>query len=125
MTIQRLALLLTVGTISLASLMSSGCGGGGNITTLQGAGATFPAPLYQRWFSEYHKLHPEVEINYQRIGSGAGIQQVHRRPGELRGQRRGHEGRGHGQGRGRRPAAAHDGRQHRPGLQPGGPAGES
>jgi len=43
--------------------------------TLQGTGATFPAPLYQRWFSEYHKLHPEVEINYQALGSGAGVKQ--------------------------------------------------
>lgn len=43
--------------------------------TLQGTGATFPAPLYQRWFSEYSKLHPEVRINYQPLGSGAGIKQ--------------------------------------------------
>ncbi|HEY2104998.1 MAG TPA: phosphate ABC transporter substrate-binding protein PstS [Candidatus Binataceae bacterium] len=43
--------------------------------TLQGTGATFPAPLYQRWFSEYNKLHPDVEINYQALGSGAGIKQ--------------------------------------------------
>lgn len=45
-------------------------------TTLNGAGATFPNPIYSKWFSEYHKLHPEVEINYQSIGSGAGIRQV-------------------------------------------------
>ncbi|HXN86023.1 MAG TPA: phosphate ABC transporter substrate-binding protein PstS [Candidatus Binataceae bacterium] len=43
--------------------------------TLQGTGATFPAPLYQRWFSEYNKLHPEVQINYQPLGSGAGVKQ--------------------------------------------------
>src|SRR5271154_14827 len=43
--------------------------------TLQGSGATFPAPLYQRWFAEYNKDHPEVQINYQAIGSGAGIKQ--------------------------------------------------
>ena len=43
--------------------------------TLQGAGATFPAPLYQRWFTEYNKLHPQVQINYQALGSGAGIKQ--------------------------------------------------
>jgi len=43
--------------------------------TLQGTGATFPAPLYQRWFSEYNQLHPEVQINYQPLGSGAGVQQ--------------------------------------------------
>jgi phosphate transport system substrate-binding protein len=45
-------------------------------TTLNGAGATFPYPIYSKWFSEYHKLHPEVQINYQPIGSGGGIRQV-------------------------------------------------
>src|ERR1700756_3531888 len=44
-------------------------------TTLTGAGATFPYPIYSRWFSEYHKLHSDVEINYQSIGSGGGIWQ--------------------------------------------------
>jgi phosphate transport system substrate-binding protein len=43
---------------------------------LNGAGATFPAPIYSKWFSEYHALHPNVEINYQPIGSGGGIRQV-------------------------------------------------
>jgi len=45
-------------------------------TTLNGAGATFPYPIYSKWFSEYHKLHSDVEINYQSIGSGGGIRQV-------------------------------------------------
>jgi phosphate transport system substrate-binding protein len=45
-------------------------------TTLSGAGATFPNPMYSKWFSEYHKAHPDVEINYQAIGSGGGIRQV-------------------------------------------------
>src|ERR1700686_117489 len=45
-------------------------------TTLNGAGATFPNPMYSKWFSEYHKIHPDVEINYQAIGSGGGIRQV-------------------------------------------------
>jgi phosphate transport system substrate-binding protein len=40
--------------------------------SLQGAGATFPAPLYQRWVLEYYKAHPDVRVNYQAIGSGAG-----------------------------------------------------
>jgi phosphate transport system substrate-binding protein len=43
---------------------------------LTGAGATFPAPIYTKWFDEYHKAHPEVQINYQPIGSGGGIRQV-------------------------------------------------
>jgi len=45
-------------------------------TNLNGAGATFPNPIYSKWFSEYHKLHPDVAINYQSIGSGGGIKQV-------------------------------------------------
>jgi phosphate transport system substrate-binding protein len=43
---------------------------------INGAGATFPNPIYSKWFSEYNKLHPEVEINYQGVGSGAGIRQL-------------------------------------------------
>jgi phosphate transport system substrate-binding protein len=45
-------------------------------TTLNGAGATFPYPMYSKWFSEYNKIHPDVRINYQSIGSGGGIRQV-------------------------------------------------
>jgi len=45
-------------------------------TALNGAGATFPYPIYSKWFSEYHKQHPDVQINYQSIGSGGGIRQV-------------------------------------------------
>lgn len=41
-----------------------------------GAGATFPYPMYSKWFSEYNKLHPDVQINYQSIGSGGGIKQI-------------------------------------------------
>jgi phosphate transport system substrate-binding protein len=44
-------------------------------TVIIGAGATFPYPIYSKWFSEYNKLHPNVEINYQSIGSGGGIRQ--------------------------------------------------
>jgi phosphate transport system substrate-binding protein len=43
---------------------------------INGAGATFPAPIYTKWFSEYNKLHPDIRINYQPLGSGAGIRQV-------------------------------------------------
>ncbi len=45
-------------------------------TTINGAGATFPYPIYSKWFNEYHRLHPDVQINYQSVGSGAGIQQL-------------------------------------------------
>lgn len=48
-------------------------------TNLNGAGATFPNPIYSKWFSEYHKQHPDVHINYQSIGSGGGIKQLQSR----------------------------------------------
>jgi phosphate transport system substrate-binding protein len=43
---------------------------------INGAGATFPYPIYSKWFTEYNQLHPDVKINYQSIGSGGGIRQV-------------------------------------------------
>ncbi len=45
-------------------------------STLNGAGATFPYPIYSKWFNEYHNVHQDVSINYQSIGSGGGIRQV-------------------------------------------------
>jgi phosphate transport system substrate-binding protein len=42
---------------------------------LVGAGASFPAPIYQRWFQEFNQKHPKVQINYQSVGSGAGVEQ--------------------------------------------------
>jgi phosphate transport system substrate-binding protein len=48
-------------------------GGGSQIN---GAGATFPNPIYSKWFSEYNKLHPGIRVNYQPLGSGAGIRQL-------------------------------------------------
>jgi ABC-type phosphate transport system substrate-binding protein len=44
--------------------------------TITGAGATFPYPIYSKWFSDYNKLHPDVAINYQSIGSGGGVKQL-------------------------------------------------
>jgi len=58
---------------ALSSLQPAG---GAGIVTLNGAGATFPYPLYSRWFAEYNRQHPDVRINYQSIGSGGGIEQV-------------------------------------------------
>ena len=43
---------------------------------INGAGATFPFTIYSKWFDEYNKLHPDVQINYQSVGSGAGIRQI-------------------------------------------------
>jgi len=45
-------------------------------STLTGAGASFPYPIYSKWFSDYNKLHSDIEINYQSIGSGGGIKQL-------------------------------------------------
>jgi phosphate transport system substrate-binding protein len=55
---------------------STTAGTGGGTIRLQGAGATFPNPIYQKWLSEYGKVNPRAEINYQSIGSGGGIQQI-------------------------------------------------
>jgi phosphate transport system substrate-binding protein len=60
---------------AVCSVMLSSCSLPEDSVTLQGAGATFPAPLYKRWFLEYYKLHPDARVNYQAIGSGAGIRQ--------------------------------------------------
>src|SRR5437868_4399780 len=60
-------------TLTIAALL---VGSAAAQTTLNGAGATFPYPIYSKWFSEYHKEHSDVMINYQSIGSGGGIRQV-------------------------------------------------
>jgi phosphate transport system substrate-binding protein len=61
--------------VVLAGFACAGCSGSADDITLQGAGATFPAPLYMRWFLEYYKAHPEVRVNFEEIGSGAGVRQ--------------------------------------------------
>src|SRR5258705_2495543 len=68
--------LTLVAAIALAGSSCSGGGGGNGPIKLQGARATFPNPLYQKWMSEYGKLHPNVEMDYQPIGSGGGIKQI-------------------------------------------------
>ncbi len=59
------AALLLVGSVARADAL-----------LINGAGATFPFPLYSKWFSEYNKLHPDLRFNYQSIGSGGGIKQI-------------------------------------------------
>lgn len=54
------------------SLMSCG-GGAGNVVKLQGAGASFPAPLYLKWFKNYSAAHANVQVDYQSVGSGSGV----------------------------------------------------
>ena len=63
--------LLATAMLALATLSSHVLA-----QSINGAGATFPYPIYSKWFSEYNRLHPEVKINYQSIGSGGGIRQV-------------------------------------------------
>src|SRR4051794_29606571 len=48
----------------------------GDEMLINGAGASFPFPLYSKWFTEYGKAHPKTKINYQSIGSGGGIKQL-------------------------------------------------
>jgi phosphate transport system substrate-binding protein len=57
-------------------LAVAGIAGLAQAQQITGAGATFPAPVYQKWFDEYRKMHPDAQVNYQSIGSGAGIQQL-------------------------------------------------
>ena len=66
---------LAIVVASLACNSGGGSGPGGYVS-LQGAGATFPNPLYQKWLSEYGKLHGNIRIDYQSIGSGGGIKQL-------------------------------------------------
>ena len=62
--------------LALALGLSAALAAAAQTTQINGAGATFPYPIYSKWFSEYNKLHPDVEINYQSIGSGGGIRQL-------------------------------------------------
>ena len=73
MTTRRLSLMF----VSLSLLVALPVWGQtGKPTLLNAAGATFPYPIYSKWFDEYHKLHQNVQINYQSIGSGGGIRQL-------------------------------------------------
>jgi len=49
-------------------------------TTVNGAGATFPNPMYQKWFSEYHKAHPDIQFNYHPSAAAAAFGRFSRRP---------------------------------------------
>ena len=64
------ALPSTAGSAMTAPLPASGA------TTLQGAGATFPTPLYESWFQAYSALYSNVQLDYQSIGSGGGIKAI-------------------------------------------------
>jgi phosphate transport system substrate-binding protein len=70
-----LLLAVVISGFACSGRNGAGTEAGGTVQ-LQGAGATFPNPLYQKWLSEYGKLHPNVHIDYQSIGSGGGIKQI-------------------------------------------------
>jgi phosphate transport system substrate-binding protein len=61
---------------ALACTLALGAGVAAQAIQINGAGATFPNPIYSKWFDEYNKLRPNVRINYQPIGSGGGIRQI-------------------------------------------------
>lgn len=74
-------LIIGISTLTGFLLLAAILGGGPRVSlaqnamTIQGSGATFPAPLYQLWFMQFNKTNPNVQVNYQAIGSGAGIKQ--------------------------------------------------
>jgi len=61
---------------AVACTLALGAGVAAQTIQINGAGATFPNPIYSKWFSEYNKVKPNIRINYQPIGSGGGIRQV-------------------------------------------------
>ena len=67
---KRIAIVVLMGLGLTGVLFSQG------ILSITGAGATFPFPMYSKWFDEYHKKNPNIQINYQSIGSGGGIKQI-------------------------------------------------
>jgi phosphate transport system substrate-binding protein len=91
-TVSVISMRIRLIAVGLATcLMTAACGGGapqhsaqpdagpassGSTVQVNGAGATFPNPIYSKWFSEYSKIHSTVAINYQSIGSGGGIRQL-------------------------------------------------
>jgi phosphate transport system substrate-binding protein len=75
---RELSTVVVIGflTLALVGCNSTTGSGGSSEVRLQGAGATFPNPLYQKWFSEYNKITPSAKFDYQSIGSGGGIKQI-------------------------------------------------
>jgi phosphate transport system substrate-binding protein len=68
-----------LGSVLALAMMFSGIPAWAEALLINGAGATFPYPIYSKWFDEYHKLHPDIQFNYQSIGSGGGIRQISQR----------------------------------------------
>src|SRR5271169_2792406 len=66
----------TLVVLSLLFALAATAGAQSSPMLLNAAGATFPYPIYSKWFDVYHTAHPNVQINYQSIGSGGGIRQL-------------------------------------------------
>lgn len=65
---------ISIVAVFAVSLILSACGGSKEESVkLQGAGASFPAPLYLKWFKSYSAAHPNVQVDYQSVGSGSGV----------------------------------------------------
>jgi phosphate transport system substrate-binding protein len=71
-----LLVLLAVTTLAFLSCSSSNDKAASSVVKLQGAGASFPAPLYTKWFKTYSSAHPDIQVDYQSVGSGSGIKSV-------------------------------------------------
>ena len=69
-------LLCSVMVLSLVGCNSSATPSSSDTVKLQGAGASFPAPLYMKWFKQYSGDHKNVEVDYQSVGSGSGVKSV-------------------------------------------------
>ena len=81
--LSNLAIIIMIAALVLTSLVAfhSSASNAAPVPTpdaimLNGAGATFPYPIYSKWFSDYNKIHSDIQINYQSIGSGGGIRQL-------------------------------------------------
>jgi phosphate transport system substrate-binding protein len=75
----------TIALLALVVFGLSSCNAGGSsgtdtnpstVVKLQGAGASFPAPLYTKWFKTHGSSHQNVQIDYQSVGSGSGVKSV-------------------------------------------------
>src|SRR5689334_15831698 len=66
----RLSKLFAAGVMLIAGVAAA------DSLLINGAGATFPFPLYSKWFNQYNQLHPDLKFNYQSIGSGGGVKQI-------------------------------------------------
>ena len=71
-----MARALALSMVGVLGLLIGGCGSNPNAVKLQGTGASFPAPLYMKWFTDYKAAHPDVTVDYQSTGSGQGVKDV-------------------------------------------------